>query len=184
MGCDTGCEDRLHDDEGHTTPIPPEEDGVADEAPIIQATSPDDINFRVTDVNDEGAPVKPAGGRYYCGRKDLDIPGSKDRECIAAPKPWDENAQCASCCRYQVASSAVDLVLTAAIFRDLAADHEGPSAAARTCNDHNRAGETSRDELWRGLSDSGLTDRQIEHLFFHLDTEEYSKVRYRHSARG
>ena len=135
MGCDTGCEDRLHDDEGHTAPTPPEEDVVADEAPIIQATSPDDITFRVTDVNDEGAPVKPVGGRYYCGREDLDIPGSEDGHCRAAPYYWDECAQCASCRRYQVASSAVDLVLTAAIFRDLAADHDGASAAAaaRAC---------------------------------------------------
>ena len=30
-------------------------------------------------------------------------------------------------------SSEVDLVLTAAIFRDLAADHDGASAAARAC---------------------------------------------------
>ena len=29
MGCGTGCEDRLHDDEGHTTPATPEEDDVA-----------------------------------------------------------------------------------------------------------------------------------------------------------
>ena len=135
MGCDTGCEDRLHDDEGHTTPIPPEEDDVADEAPIIQATSPDDITFRVTDANDEGAPVKPAGGRYYCGREDLDIPGSKGRLWQCSNGRYC--AQCVSCCRYQVASSAVDLVLTAAIFRDLAADHDGVSTAARACD--NRA---------------------------------------------
>ena len=131
MGCDTGCEDRLHDDEGHTTPIQPEEHVVADEAQIIQATSPDDITFRVIDVNDEGAPVKPAGGRYYCGREDLDIPGSEDRLLQCSNRY--NCAQCASCCRYQVASSAVDLVLTAAIFRDLAADHDGASAAARAC---------------------------------------------------
>ena len=83
------------------------------------------------DANDEGAPVKPVGGRYYCERKDLDIPGSEDRLCRAARWPGDECAQCASCRRYQV--WRVDLVLTAAIFRDLAAEHDGASAAVRAC---------------------------------------------------
>lgn len=75
--------------------------------------------------------------------------------------------------------SELDLSLTAAIFQELSANHAGLwllSFGHTAHSDHALTGGISRDALWGGLSDSGLTDRQIEHLFFNLDTEEYNKV--------